>query len=107
MIACIIKPGFENVLKFKEEKNCHFKHEFPSVTKTSIDTSKIKRMLNFKFTNLKSALEEIIEFYNSAYKLFPSERRLIAKDVAKNIFNTDEERDALKDFIRTFDPMKN
>ena len=71
-----------------------------------VDTSKIKNKLNFQFSNIKDSFEDIIEFYNAAYKQFPSERRLIAKDVAKQMYQTDEDRDAFKDFIRSFDPLK-
>jgi predicted helicase len=104
LLASIIKPDFEKVLKFKEEKNCRFKHEFPSVTVAPVDTTKIKRILNFQFSNILDSIKDIVDFYNKAYKEFPSERRLIAKDVAKQICRSDEERDAFKDFIRTFNP---
>jgi hypothetical protein len=104
LLASIIKPDFEKVLKFKEEKNCRFKHEFPSVTVAPVDTTKIKRILNFQFSNILDSIKDIVDFYNKAYKEFPSERRLIAKDVAKQIYRSDEERDAFKDFIRTFNP---
>ena len=104
LLAPIIKPDFEKVLKFKEEKNCRFKHEFPSVTVAPLDTTRIKRILNFQFSNILDSIKDIVDFYNKAYKEFPSERRLIAKDVAKQIYRSDEERDAFKDFIRTFNP---
>ena len=104
LLASIIKPGFENILKFKEEKKCRLKHEFPSVTVAPVDTSKVKTMLNFKFSDIRESVSEIISFYNKAYRQFPSERRLIAKDVSKEIYHTDEERDAFKDFIRMFNP---
>ncbi len=104
LLASIIKPDFEKVLKFKEEKNCRFKHEFPSVTVAPLDTTRIKRILNFQFSNILDSIKDIVDFYNKAYKEFPSERRLIAKDVAKQIYRSDEERDAFKDFIRTFNP---
>ena len=104
LLASIIKPDFEKLLKFKEEKNCRFKHEFPSVTVAPVDTTKIKTNLNFQFTDVRDSIKEIVNFYNKAYKEFPSERRLIAKDVAKEIYRSDEERDAFKDFIRTFNP---
>jgi hypothetical protein len=104
LLASIIKPDFEKLLKFKVEKNCRFKHEFPSVTVAPVDTTKIKRILNFQFSNILDSIKDIVDFYNKAYKEFPSERRLIAKDVAKQIYRSDEERDAFKDFIRTFNP---
>jgi hypothetical protein len=69
-----------------------------------VDTTKIKRILNFQFSNILDSIKDIVDFYNKAYKEFPSERRLIAKDVAKQIYRSDEERDAFKDFIRTFNP---
>ena len=75
-------------------------HSFPSVTKGSLCIDKIKKLLNFEFTEIEVALKESISFYNSAYNKYPKHRKEIEKDIIKDVFrNSKEEKLIFSDFI--------
>lgn len=80
-------PGFEEKFKYKLEKDSRLDyHLFPSVTKGPISYEKIEKVLSFEPTDISKAFEEIVNFYNLAYKNFIQERKSIEKSLKKQFF---------------------
>ena len=78
-------------------------HSFPSVTKGSICSDKIKKLLNFEFTQIETAIKETIDFYNCAYCRYPKHRKEIEKDLIKDVLKkSTEEKIIFNNFIEKF-----
>jgi hypothetical protein len=91
----------ENNLKFEPSMNDNkIIDDFPSVTKGSVNITKVKRMLNFQPSNLNEAIQDTVTFYNEAYKRFPNERKRNEEKLIKRLAKREEDKHNFEIFIK-------
>lgn len=101
LIASFLKHNMEKRIICVPVDNCanYIYEPFPSVTKGPVNTSKIKQLLEFEFSDLNNCFEESVEFYNSAYSKFNEERHQIEKELKKEWIKEKFDRELFSKFI--------
>ena len=103
MLADQIDINLKQNISFIEINNENsekiFDGGFPSVTKGSLNTKKIKEMLNFQPSDLIKSFNEIFSFYDQAYTKFPKQRKSIEHDLKRDILKDKNDIAMFDDFI--------